>query len=101
MRASFSSSSPLVINMTTPHELPFESWIKCVPQPIAHQVEGEHGDQDRQSRKCHDPWRSLNEFERRREHRAPLRRRRLRAETEKTERSRIENRVRESERRLN
>jgi hypothetical protein len=70
--------------------------IERVAQAVAHQVEREHRDQDREARQRDDPPRALDELERAREHRAPLGRRRLRAQAEEAERGRVEDGGREA-----
>src|SRR3954471_8293656 len=74
--------------------------IQGITEPVAHQVEGEHGDENGETGIRNDPRCALDEFERGRKHRSPLRRRWLRAEAEKAECRGIENRRGEAQRRL-
>src|SRR5436190_598996 len=52
--------------------LSLELWIERVAQPVAHEIESEHSDENRKTRESHDPRRSLYELQRIGEHRAPL-----------------------------
>ena len=56
--------------------------VERVAQPVAEQVEGEHGDEDHQPGKGHYPPRAQHELARVGEHRAPFGCRRLRAQAE-------------------
>ena len=71
--------------------------VERVAQAVAHQVEGEHRDQDREARETSPPtsarWMNSSALG---QHRAPLRRRRLRAEAEEAERRGVEDRRRRS-----
>src|SRR6185369_1150328 len=80
--------------------LPLQLRVESVAQAITGEVERQHGDEDRQAGKRHDPPCALDELERARQHRAPFGRRRLRAETEEAERGGVEDRRREAEGRL-
>ena len=78
----------------------FNLGIQRIAQPVAEQVERQHGEQDRKARKRQHPPRALIELQRAGQHRAPFRRRRLRAEAEEAQRRRIQDRGGEAERRL-
>ena len=60
--------------------------IQCVAQPVAEQVEAHHHDADGEARVDHELRRGDDESAPVVQHRPPLRRRRLRAETEERER---------------
>src|SRR5471030_3197088 len=70
---------------------PFEFGIECIAQPVAEQVDHQDRNQNGKPRHGHDPPRTFDVITRRREHCAPLRRRRLHAEAEKAERGGIQN----------
>src|SRR5215468_1808434 len=89
---SFSISSSAISVLSS-----LELGIECVAQSVAHQIEGKHGDQDGEPRECDHPWGPLNELQRSRKHRAPLGRGRLRAQTEKTKGSGVQDRTGETE----
>ena len=78
----------------------FSFGIERIAQAVAQQIERQHGDQDREAREGHDPPGAQHELARVGEHRAPFRRRRLRAEPEEAERRRVEDRGRDAERGL-
>src|SRR4029450_9809711 len=65
--------------------LSLELGIERVAQPVAQQVECEHGDQDHDSRKSDDPPGAQHEFAGVGQHRAPFGRRWLRAQPEKAQ----------------
>ena len=69
----------------------FQLGIERVTQTVAHQVEGQHGHQDRQAREGHDPPGAQHEFAGIGQHRSPLGRRRLRAQAEKAQGGGVEN----------
>src|SRR5438132_829717 len=75
--------------------LSLELWIERVAQPVAHEIESEHGDENRETRESHHPGRALDELERVGEHRAPLGRRRLRPQAEEAQRGGVEDRDRD------
>ena len=68
------------------------------PSPV--EVDRDDGDQDRKARQRDDPGIGADEFARIGEHRAPFRRRRLRAEAEEAEARRLEDGVGDAERGL-
>src|SRR6185503_20773698 len=80
--------------------LSLELRVEGVAQAVAHQVELQHGDQDRQAGEGDDPRCPLDELERVGQHRSPLRRRRLRAQAEESECGGVEDRVGKAECRL-
>src|SRR6059036_3234108 len=65
--------------------LALELRIECVAQPVAHKIEREHGDENREAREGYDPRRSLYKLQCVSEHRAPLGRRRLRPQAEEAQ----------------
>ena len=85
-RSSMSSSAIAIARQRR------ELRVERIAQAVAHEVEREHRDQDRQARIGDHPRRALDEFQRRGEHRPPFGRRRLRAEAEEAERRGVEDR---------
>ena len=74
--------------------------IERVAQAVAGQVDRDDGDQDREAGQRDDPGIGADEFAGIGEHRAPFRRRRLRAEAEKAEARRLQDGVGDAERGL-
>src|SRR4051812_30750959 len=65
---------------------PSEAWVERVTEPVADQVQAEHGQEDHKAREEREPRRFANELAAEAEHRAPCRRRGLGAEAKETER---------------
>src|SRR5438445_719604 len=90
--------------VTVAVERPPELLVNAAPgaaKGVAEQIEPEHREHDRGAREEEDPPRAAGEVPVRiGEHRAPLGRRRLRAEPEKPERGGLQDRERDRERRL-
>src|ERR1700745_3102517 len=72
------------------HALSLELGIERVTQSVAEKVEGQHGYEDRQARKRDDPPSPQHKFARIRQHGPPFGQGRLRTETEKAERGRVQ-----------
>ena len=68
------------------HFLPpllFKSWVKGIPQPVSQQVQGQNGDHNGKSREQSQVYRVPKEIAPSRKHGAPLRIRRLNAQSDK------------------
>src|SRR5690606_9262545 len=79
---------------------PLQLRVQRIAQAIAHEVDGEHGDENGQSGEGDNPPSAQDELTGLRQHRAPFRRRRLRTHAEEAERGRVQNCIRERQCRL-
>src|SRR6266550_2072969 len=62
-----------------------KAWIEEIPKAVAKQIERADGEQDREPRKKREPGLRADEVPTLADHHAPLRRRRLRAESDEAE----------------
>src|SRR5438093_3162809 len=79
---------------------PTEAWVEDVAQAITEDVEGPHGEQDREPGKQRQPRLRADEVPTLADHHAPLRRRRLGTEADETEPGRRDDRRAHVETRL-